>query len=56
MQFEQELLCETDLTLAKVKEICCANEVTQNHIKALHKEADIAVNIVSKKKLQDKPM
>ena len=38
------LLRETDLTLTKAVDICRASEVTQNHMKALHEETDVAVN------------
>lgn len=41
------LLRETNLDLARAVDICRASELTQSHMKALHEEADVAVNKVN---------
>lgn len=46
------LLRETDLDLTKAVDIFRASEVTQNHMKALHEEADVAVHKIKVTKVK----
>ena len=46
------LLRETDLYLTKAVDICRASEVRQSHVKALHEEADVAVNKIKVTKMK----
>ena len=46
------LLRETDLNLTKAVDICQASEVRQSHMKALHEEADVAMNKINITKMK----